>query len=96
MLSLTKVFPSPSPSFWELGARSAVWEVKGYPGIWIRRAEDHKGRMYWRMFAAPPYEKLESGRDLSQRVDQALHGQRFQTRRETLEAVGAVLLSLQD
>jgi hypothetical protein len=94
MLALQKIFASPSPSFWEIGARSAVWEAKDYPGIWIRRAEDHQGKLYWRMFAA--YSQREAdNHPHAGRVAELLHGQRFQTRRETVEAVEAALLALQ-
>ena len=94
MLVLQKIFASPSPSFWELGARSAVWGVRGYPGIWIRRAEDHQGRLYWRMFAAYGHGESDNHPHAGH-VAELLYGQRFQTRREAVEAVEAALIALQ-
>jgi len=94
MLALHKIFPSPSPSFWDLGARSAVWETKNYPGIWLRRAEDQHGKMYWRMFAVTSRND-GTNHPSAEKVSQMLYGQKFATRREALQAVEAALIAVE-
>jgi len=80
-LTIRKVWRAGGAMNQEYGGGSAVWEIREAAGLWIRKA---KGG--WKVYS--------TGRGtLPNQIVRQLDGQKFSTRRETLQAIQAVLLS---